>query len=40
MSVLMGDASARSVSGSITLATWRAAISPAGADVLGSDWDE
>jgi hypothetical protein len=34
----MGDGSVRSVSGSISLRTWNAALSPAGGEVLGSDW--
>jgi prepilin-type N-terminal cleavage/methylation domain-containing protein len=39
MSVLMADASARSVSGSITLATLTAVITPNAGDVPGPDWD-
>jgi prepilin-type N-terminal cleavage/methylation domain-containing protein len=34
----MGDGSVRSVSASISLRTWNAALSPAGGEVLGSDW--
>src|SRR5262249_25439723 len=36
--VLLGDGSARSVSGGVSLATWQAAITPDGGEVLGSDW--
>jgi prepilin-type N-terminal cleavage/methylation domain-containing protein len=39
MCVLMGDASARSVAGSVSLGTWRAVITPNGRDVPGPDWD-
>jgi prepilin-type N-terminal cleavage/methylation domain-containing protein len=38
MNVLMGDGSVHAVSGSLSLATLLAAISPAGGDILGSDW--
>jgi hypothetical protein len=34
----MGDASVRSVSSSVTGATWWAACTPNGGDTLGSDW--
>jgi prepilin-type N-terminal cleavage/methylation domain-containing protein len=34
----MGDGSVRSVAASISLRTWNAALSPAGGEVLGSDW--
>jgi type II secretory pathway pseudopilin PulG len=34
----MADGSVRSVSQSISEATWRAAITPAGGEVLGADW--
>ena len=36
--VALCDGSVRVVNGSITLATWQAAISPQGREVLGSDW--
>jgi prepilin-type N-terminal cleavage/methylation domain-containing protein len=39
MSVLLGDASARSVSGAISLATLTAIITPAAGDSPGSDWN-
>jgi prepilin-type N-terminal cleavage/methylation domain-containing protein len=38
MVVCMGDGSARTVSPSITAATWTAALTPANNDVLGADW--
>jgi type II secretory pathway pseudopilin PulG len=38
VTVGMCDGSVRSVSQSISEATWRAAITPAGGEVLGSDW--
>jgi prepilin-type N-terminal cleavage/methylation domain-containing protein len=34
----MGDGSVHSVSGSISPATWAAAMTPAGGEVLGNDW--
>jgi prepilin-type N-terminal cleavage/methylation domain-containing protein len=39
MSVLMADASSRSVSGGISVATLRAVLTPAGKDLVGSDWE-
>jgi prepilin-type N-terminal cleavage/methylation domain-containing protein len=36
--VLLGDGSVRGVNGGISVATWQAAITPAGGEVLGSDW--
>ena len=39
MCVLLADASVRSVSSGISLTTWRAIITPAGGETLGSDWD-
>jgi prepilin-type N-terminal cleavage/methylation domain-containing protein len=36
--VCLADGSVRSVTGSISLRTWNAALSPAGGEVLGSDW--
>jgi prepilin-type N-terminal cleavage/methylation domain-containing protein len=36
--VLLGDGSARTVSSGVSLATWQAAITPDGGEVLGSDW--
>ncbi len=39
MCVLLGDASSRTVAGAVGLATWRAVLTPAGDDLLGSDWD-
>jgi prepilin-type N-terminal cleavage/methylation domain-containing protein len=36
--VLLGDGSSRSVSSGVSLATWQAAITPDGGEVLGSDW--
>jgi prepilin-type N-terminal cleavage/methylation domain-containing protein len=38
MCVLLADAAVRTVDQHITLATWRAVITPAGGDALGSDW--
>jgi type II secretory pathway pseudopilin PulG len=38
VTVGMCDGSVRSVSGKISEATWRAAITPAGGEVLGADW--
>jgi prepilin-type N-terminal cleavage/methylation domain-containing protein len=35
----MGDGSVRTVSARVSLATWQAAGTPAGGDLLGSDWD-
>ena len=34
----LGDGSVRLVSGSVTLKTWNAALTPAGGEILGSDW--
>ena len=34
----LGDGSVRFVSGSVTNVTWWAAMTPAGGEVLGSDW--
>jgi prepilin-type N-terminal cleavage/methylation domain-containing protein len=39
MSILLGDASARSVPGTISLVTWTAIITPSAGDVPGPDWD-
>jgi prepilin-type N-terminal cleavage/methylation domain-containing protein len=39
MCVLLGDGSTRTVSGGISVATWRALITPAGGDILGPDWN-
>ena len=39
MSVLLADASTRSVSGGIALATLTAIITPAAGDLPGSDWN-
>jgi prepilin-type N-terminal cleavage/methylation domain-containing protein len=39
MCVLLGDASVRTVSGAISLSTWRALITPSGGETLGADWD-
>ena len=36
--VTMADASVRGVSGSVTLHTWNAALTPNASDTLGSDW--
>jgi prepilin-type N-terminal cleavage/methylation domain-containing protein len=38
LQVGMGDASVRSVSQSVSVVTWLAAATPAGGEVLGSDW--
>jgi len=38
ITVGMGDASVRLVNGSVTLATWQAAVRPAANDLLGPDW--
>lgn len=38
MNVAMGDGSVRTVSQSITQVTWWHALTPAGGDILGSDW--
>jgi prepilin-type N-terminal cleavage/methylation domain-containing protein len=38
MVVCMGDGSARTVSGSISLSTWGAALTAANQDILGNDW--
>jgi prepilin-type N-terminal cleavage/methylation domain-containing protein len=38
MNVCLGDASVRSVSSSLSQATWNAALSPARDDKIGSDW--
>jgi prepilin-type N-terminal cleavage/methylation domain-containing protein len=38
MQVALADGSVRVISGSITPATWAAALTPAGGEVLGSDW--
>jgi prepilin-type N-terminal cleavage/methylation domain-containing protein len=40
MNVGMADGSVRSVSGSISPATWFAALTPAGGETLGSDWGD
>jgi hypothetical protein len=34
----LADGSVRAVSQSVSEATWRAAITPAGGEVLGADW--
>jgi len=34
----LGDGSVRGVSASVSLRTWNAALTPAGGEVLGSDW--
>jgi hypothetical protein len=39
MSVLMGDASTRTVAPSISLFTWRAILTPSGGEVLDLDWN-
>ncbi|MFQ3649239.1 MAG: DUF1559 domain-containing protein [Gemmataceae bacterium] len=36
--VVLADGSVRGVSGSISLRTWNAVLSPAGGEVLGNDW--
>jgi prepilin-type N-terminal cleavage/methylation domain-containing protein len=38
MNVCLGDGSVRAVSDGISPATWAAALTPAGGEVLGSDW--
>ena len=38
MQVALGDGSVRSIRSSITPQTWAAALTPAGGEVLGSDW--
>ncbi len=38
INVVLADGSARSVANSISLTTWWAALTPAGGDLLGSDW--
>jgi len=38
MNVLMGDASVKLVSPSVSIGTWNAAITPAGQDVVGPNW--
>ena len=38
MCVLMGDASARTVSPGVSLATWHSVITPASGDIAGLDW--
>jgi hypothetical protein len=38
ITVLLGDGSVRMVSAGVSLATWQAAITPDGGEVLGSDW--
>jgi prepilin-type N-terminal cleavage/methylation domain-containing protein len=38
MTIALADGSVRSVSASITFATWTALTTPAGGEVLGSDW--
>jgi len=39
MNVLLADGSVRSVNGNISVASWRAVITPAGGDIPGMDWD-
>jgi hypothetical protein len=39
MNAALGDGSVRNVSASITGATWFAALTPAGGEVLGPDWE-
>ncbi len=39
MCALLGDASVKHLTSSITLPTWRAALTPDGGDQLGSDWN-
>jgi hypothetical protein len=36
--VLLGDGSVKGVAGGVTPATWNAALTPTGGEVLGSDW--
>jgi prepilin-type N-terminal cleavage/methylation domain-containing protein len=38
ITVLLGDGSARLVSGAVSLGTWQAAITPDSGDTLGNDW--
>jgi prepilin-type processing-associated H-X9-DG protein len=38
MNVAMADGSVRPVAASISFATWSAAITPSGGEVLGADW--
>jgi hypothetical protein len=38
MQAALGDGSVRVISANITPATWYAALTPAGGEVLGSDW--
>ena len=38
INVALGDGSVRSVTGSISTATWWFALTPNGGEVLGSDW--
>jgi prepilin-type processing-associated H-X9-DG protein len=38
--VVMGDGSVRGVSGSVSMRTWNAALTPAGLETLGPDWLE
>ena len=38
MNTLLADGSVRQVGGSISLATWRAVLTPAGGDTIGTDW--
>jgi hypothetical protein len=38
MNLLMGDGSVRQVAGSISLTTFRAILTPGGADIPGADW--
>jgi prepilin-type N-terminal cleavage/methylation domain-containing protein len=39
MLIVMGDGSVRGVSSGMSAATWEAALTPLGGDVLGSDWN-
>ena len=39
MCVLLGDGSVRTVSVGVSIATWRALITPARGDILGPDWN-
>jgi hypothetical protein len=38
INVLMADASVKAVSYSVSTTTWMASITPAGRDILESDW--
>jgi hypothetical protein len=38
MNVLMGDASVKAVSPTVSLASWSAAVTPDLKDVVGPDW--